>query len=225
MLKNGKHEPVDTWVLTHDFRATGDGGVALEYPMWLAQIQHFGKNGQTAIPMPPVVFDGIQLPNRVDNNTDGSPPFLRWRVEKIRTETGAVVAVKYAPTECSAKEPKNLPSSAENNTLRCYPVIKEVPDPADPKGEKKLYFTDWFHKHRVDPGPRGAPERHLPDQGDELPVPRHAGLDLRRRDRAAVGEVPDLVAVARLRACTDHRRKRPRSAFPGRGGVLPRSGR
>ncbi|MFJ7168377.1 polymorphic toxin-type HINT domain-containing protein [Streptomyces globosus] len=150
VLKNGKHEPVDTWVLTHDFRATGDGGVALEYPMWLAQIQHFGKNGQTAIPMPPVVFDGIQLPNRVDNNTDGSPPFLRWRVEKIRTETGAVVAVKYAPTECSAKEPKNLPSSAENNTLRCYPVIKEVPDPADPKGEKKLYFTDWFHKHRVD---------------------------------------------------------------------------
>ncbi|MGW5846550.1 polymorphic toxin-type HINT domain-containing protein [Streptomyces sp. NPDC055254] len=151
VLKGGKHEAVDTWALTQDFRPTGDGGVALEYPMWLAQLQHTGKNGDgTDIPMPPVVFSGVQLENRVDNNEDGSPPFLRWRVEKVTTETGAVIAVKYAPTECSTKEPKKLPSSPENNTLRCYPVIKEVPDPTDPAGEKKLYFTDWFHKHRVD---------------------------------------------------------------------------
>ncbi|MCB5179390.1 polymorphic toxin-type HINT domain-containing protein [Streptomyces antimicrobicus] len=150
VLKGSAHEPVDTWTLTQDFRSTGDGGVALEYPMWLAQIQRTGKNGGTPVSMPPVVFDGVQLPNRVDNNEDGSPPFLRWRVERIRTETGAAIAVKYAPTECSTTEPKNLPSSPESNTLRCYPVIKEVPDPTDPNGEKKLYFTDWFHKHRVD---------------------------------------------------------------------------
>ncbi|WP_159046551.1 RHS repeat-associated core domain-containing protein [Streptomyces sp. XY413] len=151
VLKAGKHEAVDHWALTHDFRSTGDGGVTLDYPMWLAQLQHTGKNGDgDDVPMPPVVFDGVQLENRVDNNEDGSPPFLRWRVEKIRTETGAVIAVKYAPTECSTKEPKKLPASPENNTLRCYPVIKEIPDPNDPKGEKKLYVTDWFHKHRVD---------------------------------------------------------------------------
>ncbi|MFG2342254.1 hypothetical protein [Streptomyces yangpuensis] len=29
-------------------------------------------------------------------------------------------------------------------------MIKEIPDPKDPKGEQKLYVTDWFHKHRVD---------------------------------------------------------------------------
>ncbi|GAA1555917.1 RHS repeat-associated core domain-containing protein [Streptomyces globosus] len=151
VLKADKHDPVDTWELTQDFRPTGDGGVALEYPMWLSQLRHIGKNGDgDDIPMPPVVFDGVQLENRVDNNEDGSPPFLRWRVEKIRTETGAVIAVRYAPTECSTKEPKKLPASPETNTLRCYPVVKEIPDPQDPKGEKKLYVTDWFHKHRVD---------------------------------------------------------------------------
>ncbi|MET9837362.1 polymorphic toxin-type HINT domain-containing protein [Streptomyces virginiae] len=210
VLKNGKHEPVDTWVLTQDFRATGDGGVVLEYPMWLAQIQHFGKNGPTEIPMPPVVFDGVQLENRVDNNEDGSPPFLRWRVEKIRTETGAVTAVKYAPTECSTKEPKNLPSSAENNTLRCYPVIKEVPDPADPKGEKKLYFTDWFHKHRVDQvreehpnaiSPTketnyqyvGTPAWAYDDETEQLPEKSRTWSQWRgyERVRTLVGSAPD----------------------------------
>ncbi|MFJ8646223.1 polymorphic toxin-type HINT domain-containing protein [Streptomyces sp. NPDC093546] len=149
VLKAGKPEPVDTWTLTQDFRSTGDGGVAGDYPLWLAKIQHTGKNG-TPVAMPPVVFEGKQLPNRVDNDTDGNPPFLRWRVETIQTETGARLAVKYAAPECSTVEPKKLPATPDTNTLRCYPVINEVPDPTDPTGMKKLYFTDWFHKHRVD---------------------------------------------------------------------------
>ncbi|MEV7593014.1 DddA-like double-stranded DNA deaminase toxin [Streptomyces sp. NPDC089922] len=209
--KNGKHDAVDTWILTQDFRPTGDGGVALEYPMWLAQVQHIGKNGgDDDVPMPPVVFEGIQLENRVDNNDDGSPPFLRWRVEKIRTETGAVVAAKYAPTECSTKEPKKLPSSHENNTLRCYPVIKEIPDPADPKGEKKLYVTDWFHKHRVDQvreeqpnaiSPTketnyeyiGAPAWAYDDDSEQLPEKSRTWSQWRgyERVRTIVGSAPD----------------------------------
>ncbi|MFD9083654.1 hypothetical protein [Streptomyces erythrochromogenes] len=81
--------------------------------MWLARLQHTGKNGDgDDVPMPPVVFEGVQLENRVDNNGDGSPPFLRWRVAKVNTESGAV---------------------------------------------KKLYVTDWFHKHRVDQVRDGNP--------------------------------------------------------------------
>ncbi|MEU3049640.1 RHS repeat-associated core domain-containing protein [Streptomyces sp. NPDC006984] len=150
ILKNGKHQPVDTWALTQDFKSTGDGGVAGDYPLWLDGIRHTGRNGD-AISLPPVVFQGKQLPNRVDNDQDGDPPFLRWRVETIQTETGARIAVEYAKPECSTEtSPKKLPSAAHTNTMRCYPVVKEVPDPTDETGLKKKYFTDWFHKHRVD---------------------------------------------------------------------------
>ncbi|WP_282703867.1 RHS repeat-associated core domain-containing protein [Streptomyces sp. CC219B] len=150
VLKDGKHQPVDTWTLTQDFKSTGDGGVAGDYPLWLDSVQHTGKNG-TPISLAPVVFKGKQLPNRVDNDKDGNPPFLRWRVETIQTETGARIAVEYAKTECSTEtSPHKLPSAAHSNTMRCYPVIQEVPDPTDETGLKKKYFTDWFHKHRVD---------------------------------------------------------------------------
>ncbi|MEU0671283.1 polymorphic toxin-type HINT domain-containing protein [Streptomyces sp. NPDC006172] len=150
VLKDGKHQPVDTWTLTQDFKSTGDGGVAGDYPLWLNAIQHTGKNG-TPISLPPVTFQGKQLPNRVDNDSDGNPPFLRWRVETVQTETGARIAVEYAKPECSTEtSPHRLPSAPHTNTMRCYPVVNEVPDPTDETGMKKKYFTDWFHKHRVD---------------------------------------------------------------------------
>ncbi|MGC9496975.1 polymorphic toxin-type HINT domain-containing protein [Streptomyces sp. WG7] len=150
ILKDGKHQPVDTWTLTQDFKSTGDGGVAGDYPLWLDAIRHTGKNG-TPVSLPPVTFQGKQLPNRVDNDSDGNPPFLRWRVETIQTETGARIAVEYAEPECSTEtDPKKLPAAPHTNTMRCYPVVNEVPDPTDETGLKKKYFTDWFHKHRVD---------------------------------------------------------------------------
>ncbi|MER6622371.1 polymorphic toxin-type HINT domain-containing protein [Streptomyces sp. NPDC000931] len=150
ILRDGKHQPVDTWALTQDFKSTGDGGVAGDYPLWLDAIRHTGRNG-TPISLPPVTFQGKQLPNRVDNDSDGNPPFLRWRVETVQTETGARIAVEYAEPECSTEtDPKKLPAAPHTNTMRCYPVVNEVPDPTDETGLKKKYFTDWFHKHRVD---------------------------------------------------------------------------
>ncbi|MYT20889.1 hypothetical protein GTW69_11400, partial [Streptomyces sp. SID7760] len=77
---------------------------------------------------------------------DGKPPYLRYRIEAIDTETGSTVNVHYRAPECRAAEPRVMPASHESNTLRCYPVINEIPDPNDPKREKKLYVTDWFHK-------------------------------------------------------------------------------
>ncbi|MFD9790420.1 RHS repeat-associated core domain-containing protein [Streptomyces sp. NPDC059070] len=140
------HTPVDTWQLTQDFPSTGDGS---DYPLWLAAIQHTGKNG-TAITLPPVTFRGKQLPNRVDGATDGKVPYNRYRIEAIDTETGSTVNVHYSDPQCRAANPRVLPEDAQSNTLRCFPVITEIPDPSDPKREKKLYVTDWFHKHVVD---------------------------------------------------------------------------
>ncbi|MFI1453917.1 polymorphic toxin-type HINT domain-containing protein [Streptomyces roseus] len=140
------HQPVDTWKLTQDFPQTGDG---TDYPLWLTAVQHTGKNGKE-VSLPPVTFRGKQLPNRVDGMGDGKPPYLRYRIEAIDTETGSTVNVHYRAPECRAAEPRVMPASHESNTLRCYPVINEIPDPNDPKREKKLYVTDWFHKHIVD---------------------------------------------------------------------------
>ncbi|MFC8504971.1 polymorphic toxin-type HINT domain-containing protein [Streptomyces sp. NPDC057411] len=150
VLKNGVHAPVDTWTLDQEFRATGDGAVSGEYPLWLKSIQHRGKNGEP-LDLAPVTFSGKQLDNRVDNDDDGNPPYLRWRVETIQTETGARIVAKYAPTECSSLPGAvRLPSAPDKNTLRCYPVVSETNDPKDPTGMTKVYKTDWFHKHRVD---------------------------------------------------------------------------
>lgn len=150
VLKNGVSTPVDTWTMTHSFQSTGDGAVNGEYPLWLKSIQRTDENG-AFLGMPAVTFIGTQIPNRVDNDIDGNPPHLRWRVKQINTETGARTVVVYAPTECSSIPGEvKLPSSPDSNTLRCFPVVVETNDPTDPAGMKKKYSTDWFHKHRVD---------------------------------------------------------------------------
>ncbi|MGY3850667.1 polymorphic toxin-type HINT domain-containing protein [Streptomyces hydrogenans] len=150
VLKNGVSTAVDTWTMAHSFQSTGDGAVNGEYPLWLKSIQRTDENGGT-LGLPAVTFVGVQKPNRVDNDTDGNPPYLRWRVTQINTETGARTVVVYAPTECSSTPGAvKLPASPDSNTLRCFPVVVETNDPTDPTGMKKKYSTDWFHKHRVD---------------------------------------------------------------------------
>ncbi|MFE3579973.1 polymorphic toxin-type HINT domain-containing protein [Streptomyces vinaceus] len=139
-------KPVDSWKLTQDFPMTGDG---TDYPLWLGEIKHTGKNGMDT-PLPPVKFRGKQLPNRVDGASDGKPPYLRYRIEAIDSETGSTILAHYKDPQCRAANPRVMPTSPETNTLRCYPVISEIPDPADPQHEKKLYVTDWFHKYVVD---------------------------------------------------------------------------
>ncbi|WP_371617575.1 RHS repeat-associated core domain-containing protein [Streptomyces sp. NBC_00454] len=141
-----KRNPVDSWKLTQDFPMTGDG---TDYPLWLGEIKHTGKNGADT-PMPPVKFRGKQLDNRVDGQGDGKPPYRRYRIEAIDSETGSTILAHYKDPECRTADPRVMPASPESNTLRCYPVISEIPDPNDPKHEKKLYTTDWFHKHVVD---------------------------------------------------------------------------
>jgi RHS repeat-associated protein len=125
---------VDSWTLSHEFKDYGD---AEQVTLWLKSIKHTGHVGGTAT-VPPVVFGGEALPNRVDAAA-GVPVMWRWRMSSIKTETGAVITVDYAPTQCG---PGNLPASAHTNSMRCFPVRWTPEFFAEP-------IEDWFHKHVV----------------------------------------------------------------------------
>ncbi|GIH20533.1 RHS repeat-associated core domain-containing protein [Rugosimonospora africana] len=124
---------VDKWVLTQSYPDPGDGTAPR---LWLASLQHTGLVGGTAS-LPPVNFDGQQLPNRVDG-TDHIPPMNWWRLQAVRSETGNEIRVGYSPQECNYQT--NLPQP-DNNGLRCGPL--RWSPPALPEQ------TDWFNKYVV----------------------------------------------------------------------------
>ncbi|QFY06764.1 type IV secretion protein Rhs [Nonomuraea phyllanthi] len=128
----GQYAPVDSWALTHQFPATGDG---MSPSLWLASIQQTGHVGGT-ITLPRTTFIGVQLPNRVDTN-EGRAPLVKWRVQAVNSESGGELRVNYAPAEC---EPGKLPA-ADKNTKRCFPQRWSPPNEAE--------VTDWFHKYVV----------------------------------------------------------------------------
>lgn len=115
---------VNSWSLKQTFPDPGDGSNA---GLWLESIQHTGKSG-SALSLPPVTFDGVQLDNRVDKIGDDVAPFIKWRVRKVTSETGSVLTVNYSAPECIAGT--NIPAALDKNTKRCHPV-KWVP-PSNP---------------------------------------------------------------------------------------------
>jgi RHS repeat-associated protein len=125
---------VDSWTLAHEFKDYGDEE---QVTLWLKSIQHTGHVGAD-ITLPRTQFGGEALPNRVDA-APGVPVMWRWRLSSIKTETGGVTTITYAPPQCT---PGNLPSSPHTNSMRCFPV-RWTP----------AFFTepveDWFHKHVV----------------------------------------------------------------------------
>jgi len=126
---------VNSYTFEHSFPSPGDGQ---EGGLWLKSIVHAGHVGGT-VTLPPVTFDPVALPNRVLTKTNTTN---NWqRLSNIFTETGAQIQVTYSLPECRTG---NLPSSPENNTKLCYPVIG--PDPYDPDGPD---ITEWWHKYVV----------------------------------------------------------------------------
>ncbi|WP_163572934.1 hypothetical protein [Fodinicola feengrottensis] len=131
---------VERWTLNQSYRDPGDSTRA---GLWLAGISHVGLDvpaGQPATTLPDVTFDGVQMSNRVDTPTDQRPAMNWWRISSISTETGGKIGVAYAPAECVAGT--HMPSSADSNTMRCYPVRWTPDGYTDP-------ITDWFHKYVV----------------------------------------------------------------------------
>lgn len=128
-------KPVDSWTLRQSFPdQANDGG------LWLEGITHTGHIGGTAS-TPEVTFAGIQMANRVDATRGDWAPAMRWRrVNSIVNETGGQVWVTYSGPDCV--KDSRMPSAADNNNLRCYPVKWTPPGYTDP-------ITDYFHKYVV----------------------------------------------------------------------------
>ncbi|MET9221784.1 RHS repeat-associated core domain-containing protein [Streptomyces sp. NPDC003300] len=137
-------KPVDTWDLTQQFPATGDG---TSPALWLASIARTGHTGTGDAALPRVTFLGQQLHNRVEGATTGGspdpvPPMIRYRVYGIDSETGSSLGITYTARDCKAGD---VPSPS-SNTRRCYPVIWSPPQA--PGAEYEPYL-DWFHTYAV----------------------------------------------------------------------------
>ncbi len=124
---------VDSWSLGHLFTDNGDGSKSL----WLSRIDHKGLTG-TAVSVPTVKLHGLQLANRVDKAGDNIQPFIRFRLTAVENESGGVLTVDYASTQCNGT---SLPAPG-GSKVRCYPVKWNPPGEKDP-------ITDWFHKYVV----------------------------------------------------------------------------
>ncbi|GIJ28698.1 hypothetical protein Vqi01_38600 [Micromonospora qiuiae] len=125
---------VESWSLAHEFKAPKVAGSA---SLWLKEIVHAGHVGGT-VTEPPVRFTGVELANRA-NVLAGAPLFSRWRIQTIRTESGADIHVTYSEPDCDHND---LPASPQNNSRRCYPVYWTPDGYFEPK-------LDWFHKYVV----------------------------------------------------------------------------
>ncbi|MEU5690795.1 RHS repeat-associated core domain-containing protein [Actinosynnema sp. NPDC020468] len=129
-------QDVDSWTLTHEFLATGDG---LAPAMNLKQVVHTGLvGGSTALP--PTTFSHKALDNRVDDSTDDQPAITRYRIDRITGEAGGVTQVEYSGPDCVRGT--RMPTAPESNTLRCYPTWW-TPD----GGQAPI--LDYFHKYVV----------------------------------------------------------------------------
>ncbi|MQY40934.1 hypothetical protein SRB17_89680 [Streptomyces sp. RB17] len=126
---------VDNWHLEHSFPDSGD---ASSPSLWLKSIQNTGKADTTDVSLPAITFDGIQMPNHVEGGGD-TLRYIKWRVRQITNETGGVLTVNYSDPQCIRGT--TMPSSEDNNSLRCFPVYWSQSG-ATPE-------LDWFHKYVV----------------------------------------------------------------------------
>ncbi|MEV0234725.1 RHS repeat-associated core domain-containing protein [Nonomuraea sp. NPDC050786] len=135
---NGAYRDVDRWELAHAYPPADDG--TEDSALWLNGITHTGLAKGTPIALGAVGFDGTMMPNRVNYSTDGGLPALnKPRITRITSESGSATDVSYAPPECAQG---NLPTAAETNTMRCFPVKWAMPPASEP-------VNDWFHKYVV----------------------------------------------------------------------------
>ncbi|MFE3314269.1 polymorphic toxin-type HINT domain-containing protein [Embleya sp. NPDC059213] len=134
-----EYRMVDSWEFKQGFQ---DTRYDTNPPLWLESITRTGRNtdGGT-LTLPPVSFyaNTDPMPNRVSAPTDDRPGFERLRVAAIHTETGGGIRVHYS-APCDPAAPKPTPAT---NTSRCYPVMWQPGDEADPK------VPEWFNKYVV----------------------------------------------------------------------------
>ncbi|MEV8532953.1 ricin-type beta-trefoil lectin domain protein [Streptomyces sp. NPDC051211] len=140
----GAWKSVDSYTLGHSFPDPKD--TTSQKALWLDSVQRTGLTETPNVPMSPVKFTPVMLPNRVDG-TDlvPAPPIMnRPRIQQIANETGGVLNVDYNLPACSRVN-NVMPAAEDDNTLACYPVRWSPPGSvhdADP-------VLDWFHHYTV----------------------------------------------------------------------------
>ncbi|MEU6788434.1 RHS repeat-associated core domain-containing protein [Nonomuraea angiospora] len=130
---DGTYRDVESWTLDHDW---GDADV--DRALLLKSIKHTGLASGTAITLPLVTFNHVQLPNRVDKQGDDIAPFVKYRLGAIYDESGGQIDVNYSDEDCTLG---SLPKP-ETNTRRCFPVKWTPAGYEEP-------IQDWFHKYVV----------------------------------------------------------------------------
>jgi RHS repeat-associated protein len=124
---------VDSWTMDHTW-----GLADVDRDLLLHSIQHTGLAGTTAVSLPTVTFDHVQLPNRLDVTGDDILPYIRYRLGTIYDESGGQIDVNYSGADCSVGDTP----TPETNTRRCFPVYWQPPGRDAP-------IQDWFHKYLV----------------------------------------------------------------------------
>ncbi|WP_405762038.1 ricin-type beta-trefoil lectin domain protein [Streptomyces sp. NBC_00045] len=141
---NNAWKDIDYYELKHSFPDPKDA--TSEKVLWLDSVLRTGKAESPAVPLKPVTFTPVMLPNRVDG-TDlvPAPPIMnRGRIQQIKTETGGVLNVDYNLPGCSRRN-NVMPTAEDDNTMACYPVRWSPPGSvvnADP-------VLDWFNHYTV----------------------------------------------------------------------------
>ncbi|MGW6980154.1 polymorphic toxin-type HINT domain-containing protein [Streptomyces sp. NPDC054932] len=144
VLGTGGYRNVDSYALKQRFEAPGDG---TSPTLWLESIQRTATNSRTPLTVPPVLFEPLQIPNRVDgvvkrpDGTEASTSrYNRPRIQTITTETGGRINVVYKAPECSRVK-GTMPAADDTNTMACMPVKWYLPGQSYPDP-----VNDWFHK-------------------------------------------------------------------------------
>ncbi len=135
---NGGFDDVDSWSLTQDFPATGDG---TSPAMNLKSIVHTGLRGGS-ISLPATTFDRKAMSNRVDSSHDNLSPLTRYRITGVNNEAGARTEIRYSEADCVQGTRMPSPTALQSNNLRCYPTWWT------PEGAPKA-ILDYFHKYVV----------------------------------------------------------------------------
>jgi RHS repeat-associated protein len=132
------YDNVEQWTLQHGYPAPGDGTRA---GLFLERVSHVGLVGAPTS-VPDVVFEGAAMPNRVMPSGGDGRPAMNWqRLKTITTEAGGVIAVNYAPANCTSSSLPN-PAALYDNHLRCFPARWTSPGTG-------VATTEFFHKYVV----------------------------------------------------------------------------
>ncbi|MER7822688.1 polymorphic toxin-type HINT domain-containing protein [Streptomyces sp. NPDC096097] len=144
VLGTGGYRNIDSYALKQRFEAPGDG---TSPSLWLESIQRTATNARTPLTVPPVLFEPLQIPNRVDgvvkrpDGTEASTSrYNRPRIQTITAETGGRINVVYKAPECSRVK-GTMPAADDTNTMACMPVKWYLPGQSYPDP-----VNDWFHK-------------------------------------------------------------------------------